>query len=143
LDFGDELKRIREGKGMTLGQLAAYSGVSAASISRYETGDRGIPKPPTIEKLAKGLKIEYDYMMQIAGYLKDDPKSKEAKRKAAEELLEYLELELTNEEIKERMTFKVDNLTLNNEEMDEFISFVRWQRSKKKEQPAASKSDRS
>lgn len=68
--FGDELKKIRESKGMTVNQLAMYSGVSAASISRYETGDRGVPKPPTIEKLAKGLRIEYDELMRIAGYSK-------------------------------------------------------------------------
>lgn len=139
--FGDELKRIRESKGMTVHQLAMYSGVSAASISRYETGDRGIPKPPTIEKLAKGLRIDYNQLMQIAGHIREDSNDKEAKREAAEKLLEYLELELTNDEIKERMTFKVDNMTLTDEEMDEFISFVRWQRSKKKEQHSASKSD--
>lgn len=69
MSFGEELKRLRESKGMTVNQLAIYSGVSAASISRYETGERGIPKPPTIEKLAKGLRVEYSELMKTAGYM--------------------------------------------------------------------------
>jgi len=67
--FGEELKRIRERKGLTVNQLAIYSGVSAASISRYETGSRSTPKPPTIKKLATGLKMDYKELMKIAGYV--------------------------------------------------------------------------
>lgn len=59
---------------MTVNQLAVYSGVSAASISRYETGERGTPKPPTIEKLAKGLRMDYEELMRIAGYVESEHK---------------------------------------------------------------------
>lgn len=124
MSFGDELKRIRESRGMTVHQLAVYSGVSAASISRYETGDRGIPKPPTIEKLAKGLKIEYTQLMEIAGHIRSDNEDKDA----ADLLNEYLDAELTSEEIMEKMNFKVDNIQLSDEEVKEFIAFVRAKR---------------
>lgn len=125
MSFGDELKKIRESRGMTVNQLAVYSGVSAASISRYETGDRGIPKPPTIEKLAKGLKFDYNQLMEIAGHIRAE--SNEDKN-AAELLNEYLDAELTDEEIMEKMNFKVDNILLSDEEVQEFIAFVRAKR---------------
>lgn len=136
MSFGNELKRIRESRGMTVNQLAIYSGVSAASISRYETGERGIPKPPTIEKLAKGLKIDYNDLMRVAGHLHES-----SQKEVADKLIEYLELDLTNEEIKDRITFKVDNMKLSDEEMDEFIDFVRVKRLMKKQQQTASRAD--
>lgn len=135
MNFGDELKRIRESKGMTVNQLAVYSGISAASISRYETGERGIPKPKTIEKLAKGLKVDYMGLMHIAGHTADE----EDGRDPIDKLVEYLDvLGLTNEEIIKKLNFKVDEIPLSDDEADEFIEFVRWQRSKKKRQPAVS-----
>ncbi|BDC56358.1 hypothetical protein TM2_30270 [Bacillus altitudinis] len=48
-----------------------YSEVSAAGISRIENGKRGIPKPPTIKKLAGALKVPYEDMMQAAGYIEE------------------------------------------------------------------------
>ncbi|MBX6966312.1 XRE family transcriptional regulator, partial [Providencia rettgeri] len=45
--------------------------VSAAGISRIENGKRGIPKPPTIKKLAGALKVPYEDMMQAAGYIEE------------------------------------------------------------------------
>lgn len=52
-----------------MNQLATYSGVSAAGISRIENGKRGVPKPATIKKLADALKIPYEELMQTAGYI--------------------------------------------------------------------------
>ncbi|GMG80100.1 transcriptional repressor RghR [Bacillus safensis] len=54
-----------------MNQLAMYSEVSAAGISRIENGKRGIPKPPTIKKLAGALKVPYEDMMQAAGYIEE------------------------------------------------------------------------
>ncbi|AFH60579.1 helix-turn-helix domain-containing protein [Paenibacillus caseinilyticus] len=72
MHFGEELRKIRETKGLTLNQLAMYSGVSSALISRIENGTRGVPKPETIEKLANGLKIPYENLMSIAGYIEEN-----------------------------------------------------------------------
>jgi transcriptional regulator with XRE-family HTH domain len=141
LSFGEELKKLRESKGMTVNQLAIYSGVSAASISRYETGERGIPKPPTIEKLAKGLRVDYNDLMKLAGHIRTQPEKMVEDKHPADKLLEYIESGLTDEQIKERMDFFVDILKLDDEEIEEFMSFVRWQLSKKTQRSAASKSD--
>ncbi|BDH60090.1 hypothetical protein MTP04_02200 [Lysinibacillus sp. PLM2] len=70
-EFGEYIKKVRDDKGMTLGQLATYSGISAAQLSRIENGKRGIPKPPTIERIAKALKIDYEELMIKAGYIEE------------------------------------------------------------------------
>jgi transcriptional regulator with XRE-family HTH domain len=72
LSFSDYLKKIRKEKGFSVNQLALYSGVSSSQISRIENGIRGIPKPDTIQKLSKGLKVPYDELMAAAGYLDNE-----------------------------------------------------------------------
>lgn len=69
--FGTVLRELREKRGMTVNQLGIYSEVSPALISKIENGKRGTPKPETIEKLAKGLKMEYTDLMQEAGYIEE------------------------------------------------------------------------
>jgi len=75
-NFGQELRRLREKRGLTVNQLGIYSGVSPALISKLENGKRGIPKPETIEKIAKGLKMDYKELMKIAGYIDEEDMNK-------------------------------------------------------------------
>lgn len=71
MNFGAYLRALREKKKLSVNQLAMYSEVSAAGISRIENGKRGIPKPSTIKKLAGALKVPYEDMMQAAGYIEE------------------------------------------------------------------------
>lgn len=75
-NFGKYLREIREFKGLTVNQLAIYSGVSSASISRIENRKRGTPKPTTIKKLSEALKVPYEEIMKAAGYI-DETTEKE------------------------------------------------------------------
>ncbi|TWM32548.1 HTH-type transcriptional repressor RghR [Bacillus paralicheniformis] len=68
-NFGYHLRQLRERKKLTVNQLAMYSGVSSAGISRIENGKRGVPKPATIRKLADALKVPYEELMASAGYI--------------------------------------------------------------------------
>lgn len=72
-EFGDYIKKIREDKDLTLNQVALYSDISAAQLSRIETGKRGVPKPATIKKIADALKEDYDFLMWIAGHVESFP----------------------------------------------------------------------
>ncbi|MCP1150109.1 MULTISPECIES: helix-turn-helix domain-containing protein [Bacillus] len=63
--FGEQLRILRENRKMSVNQLAMYSGVSAAGISRIENGKRGVPKPLTIKKLAHALKVPYEDLMLL------------------------------------------------------------------------------
>jgi transcriptional regulator with XRE-family HTH domain len=128
LNFGEELKRIRESKGMTINQLSMYSGISGASISRYETGERGIPKPPTIEKLAKGLKVDYGVLMRAAGHWKDEDPTPVSEEDPARVLKEMLELDLDDEEIMKKVNFRLDGIELTPKEIKKFLALVRIDR---------------
>jgi HTH-type transcriptional regulator, competence development regulator len=68
-EFGEYIRSLRKKKDITINQLSLYSGISASQLSRIESGKRGIPKPPTIEKLANALKVDYAELMEKAGYI--------------------------------------------------------------------------
>lgn len=112
--FGEHLKHIRESRGMTVNQLAMYSGISSASISRYESGERNAPKPENIKKLAEALKIPYEELMEIAGHLEGksplaqyDPLSEAKKR-----LMKHLE-NINDPELIESLTHIAKNIINN------------------------------
>ncbi len=73
--IGAYIKELRESKNLGVNQLATYAGVSGAQISRIESGERKNPKPETLAKLAKALKVDYDELMSKAGYLKKEDKN--------------------------------------------------------------------
>ncbi|MEZ2661504.1 helix-turn-helix domain-containing protein [Aneurinibacillus aneurinilyticus] len=79
-NFGQFLRNLRNKKDMTVNQLAMYSGVSAAAISRIENGKRGVPKPETIRKIAVALKVPYEELMEAAGYLPEENQSSSQKQ---------------------------------------------------------------
>lgn len=122
-NFGETLRELREKRGYTVNQLGIYSEVSPALISKIENGKRGIPKPDTIEKLAKGLKMDYTDLMILAGHIDGDTKESE------DEFIEDIDLELTDEEILRKYNLQVDGRPLTPEEAKGFIAFVRAKRS--------------
>lgn len=124
-NFGEALRELREKRGYTVNQLAIYSDVSPALISKIENGKRGIPKPETIEKLAKGLKMEYTDLMILAGHINGGAKDLE------DEFIEDIDLELTNEELMAKHNIMIDGRVATAEEIKEFIAFVRLKRSLK------------
>ncbi len=82
MDFGKYIKQLRESRALSVRELARRSGVSFAHISQIESGQRGIPKPETIKKLADGLNWEFDDLMHNAGYHKEptSPSDKKVKQ---------------------------------------------------------------
>lgn len=90
-EFGDYIKRVRDEKGLTLNQVALYAEISAAQLSRIETGKRGTPKPQTIEKIATALKVDYNELMKIAGYLNTETTSSALTKKDERDIAKKLE----------------------------------------------------
>ncbi|SHF31065.1 Transcriptional regulator, contains XRE-family HTH domain [Thermoanaerobacter uzonensis DSM 18761] len=72
MTIGEYIKKIREEKNLSLNQLALYSGVSAAHLSRIERGLRE-PSPEVLRKIAAALKVSYEELMKVAGYLDEKP----------------------------------------------------------------------
>lgn len=143
--LGDRLKKEREKRGWTKSYVAQKLGLRG--VSTYANYEYGIRDPDTdmLVQMAQLYEQTIDY---LKGVNDEDNKGRKpnaptelSPEEAAQKIIGYLDAELTNEEIVEKITLRVDGIQITDEEMDEFISFVRWQRSKKKEHPAVSKSE--
>jgi transcriptional regulator with XRE-family HTH domain len=62
-DFGKEVRRRREARGMTLEQLAARSGLTPNYIGGVEIGKRD-PSVSTMQKLAHGLNVHPSELLE-------------------------------------------------------------------------------
>lgn len=71
MTIGEYIKKLREEKELSINQLALYSGISAAHLSRIERGLRE-PSPEILKKLAVALKVSYEDLMKAAGYLDNE-----------------------------------------------------------------------
>ena len=67
-DFGRFIKELRERCEFSQRQLAYLSGVSNTEIKRIEDGTRKRPSQEILKKLAKPLGVEYERLLQAAGY---------------------------------------------------------------------------
>ncbi|WP_395318948.1 helix-turn-helix domain-containing protein [Fructilactobacillus frigidiflavus] len=66
-EFGNEIRNIRKKHKYSLRKAEQRSGISYAYISKLENGDRNIPKPETLRKLAKGIGISEEEIFKLAG----------------------------------------------------------------------------
>lgn len=66
LDFGKNLRRIREEKGLSLAQMAANCDVDKSNIAKIENGKFNIQLSKIFE-LAKGLDIEAKELLDFKG----------------------------------------------------------------------------
>ena len=66
--LGDYLRRKRQEAGLSLRQLAAYTGVSHSYLSRVEYGDYHHPAPDAIQRIARVLGIDHADLFALAGY---------------------------------------------------------------------------
>ena len=67
--FGKSLRKIRDEKEMTAVELASKIGYTQPYISMLENGRKGIPKPDTLRKIAKGLGVPFVQLLIIADVL--------------------------------------------------------------------------
>lgn len=68
-EFGKYLRKIRKARALTIHQVQLYAGVSNSYISLLERGERDIPSPEILKKLAPLYKVNYDELMKAAGYM--------------------------------------------------------------------------
>ncbi|TYR82117.1 helix-turn-helix transcriptional regulator [Priestia megaterium] len=71
MDFGSCIKEMREEKGLSGRELARRASISQAYLSQLERGENKKPSPEIIKKIAKGLDVDYNELMTLAGYLYD------------------------------------------------------------------------
>lgn len=68
-ELTDLLLNTRKEKDYTLKQAAYKTGLSHTYISQLERGLRATPVPEDLRKIAKGFGLNYNYLMEVAGYI--------------------------------------------------------------------------
>jgi len=66
MELKDRLKKFRKAKGMTQKELSVLSGISVATIRKYESGERN-PKSESLNKIMKALNFTIEDLTDIAG----------------------------------------------------------------------------
>ncbi len=67
--LGVELRRLRQLHAFTLKDVERATGISNAYLSQVETGRIEKPSPDKLYKLAELYQVNYDHLMQAAGYI--------------------------------------------------------------------------
>jgi transcriptional regulator with XRE-family HTH domain len=75
----DQLAELRERRALTLRELAEMSGVAADTINQIELGHRK-PRPSTLRKLARALRVDVEELMPPKGRAPSTPGQPEEKR---------------------------------------------------------------
>jgi transcriptional regulator with XRE-family HTH domain len=68
--LGEELRRLRLEKGVSLREVEKATEVSNAYLSQLENGKTEQPSPRVLHKLAEYYHVPYNRLMEIAGYLR-------------------------------------------------------------------------
>ncbi len=71
MTLGTYLIQLRSEKGYSQRDFAEKCGVSAAEISRIESGKRLKPSPTLLKAMAQALGVEYSDLMKLAGYIEE------------------------------------------------------------------------
>lgn len=80
MGIGDRIAATRKNKGLTQGELATQTGVSAQTVLRWEKGSRS-PDAEALPKLARALNVSIAYLMGET----DEPGSQAQKKPASED----------------------------------------------------------
>lgn len=73
-EFGQQIKKLRQQHHYSLRQVSNQSktdnqkAISASYWSLIERGERNIPKPDTLKRMAKGLRVPTNDILRLAGY---------------------------------------------------------------------------
>ena len=66
IDFGGAMKRIRERKGMTQGDVFRQSGLERSYLSKFENNKIPYPRIKTVYRIAQALTVSLDDFIKEA-----------------------------------------------------------------------------
>jgi HTH-type transcriptional regulator, competence development regulator len=66
--LGGQLGLVRRARGESLKAVSLKAGISAAYLHKLERGSVQRPSPPVLAGLAAALGVEYQQLMELAGY---------------------------------------------------------------------------
>ncbi|MBD3638520.1 MAG: helix-turn-helix transcriptional regulator [Crocinitomicaceae bacterium] len=94
MEFGEQIRELRESKGLLQRQLAANLEIDTPLFSKIERGERKARKEH-VEKLSTLLETDKDQLLslwladQVIDLLKDEPQAKEALKIVQREIKKY------------------------------------------------------
>lgn len=68
MNLGDKIRQVREGCGLTQGQLASGSSVSQGYLSQLENGEVKNPSAAVLLRVAQAMHVDADELFEAAGY---------------------------------------------------------------------------
>lgn len=68
MKLGDKIRQLREGCGLTQGQLASFSAVSQGYLSQLENGEVKNPSAAVLLRVAQAINVDADELFEAAGY---------------------------------------------------------------------------
>jgi transcriptional regulator with XRE-family HTH domain len=68
MKLGDKIRELREGFGLTQGQLAVSASVSQGYLSQLENGDVKNPSAAVLLRVAQAMAVDPDELFEAAGY---------------------------------------------------------------------------
>ena len=72
-DLGDELKRARAARGLSLDAAGRSAQISQGYLHKLEAGRVNTPSPRVLQRLGSVLEIPYERLMELAGYVPPQP----------------------------------------------------------------------
>ena len=70
-ELGKFIESYRNGRNLSIRELAQMAGISHTEVWRLETGERKKPSPDVLKALAPHLGVSYEDLMKKAGYMED------------------------------------------------------------------------
>lgn len=126
----ERLTRLRKEKKLTQEQLAKNVGITRSALSQYEIGTRS-PDYEIVRRIAEYFDVSIDYLVGRTA----DPKR--VLKEQARQLIDMIDLDLTDEEIMSAMNLYVDGQLVEKDEVIIFISLIRANRIRMKQGLAA------
>ncbi len=72
IELGSEMRKAREGRGVSLESVAGPAKISAAYLHKLERGAVNSPSPRVLARLGVVLEIPHLRLMELAGYLDEE-----------------------------------------------------------------------
>lgn len=126
--LSEKITKLRKGKKLTQQQVAKSLDLTRSAYSQYELGTR-TPDHDILNKMADFYDVSIDYLLgrtDNPGQVLSEP---------SRVLIDSLDL--TDEEIMDKMDFIIDGIKLEEDDVRRFIALVRAERAMKKQVLAA------
>lgn len=129
--IGDNIKRIREKKGVGVNELSRLSGINASYISALERNKKKNPSIDTLDAIAKALGVKANDFLTTEDKLDLAINTIDRLREYSQLALSKHGIDLSNTIYEIGQNFSDEKFT--EEEQKEIISFINYVISKRKE----------